>query len=54
MQDGEKEAMLSWARCLYHYVPGKGGGEGGGGDKEEGRKGGGALLERPPAEVSDR
>lgn len=54
VQDGEKEAMLSWARCLYHYVPGKGGGEGGGGDKEEGRKGGGALLGRPPAEVSDR
>lgn len=31
VRDGEKEAMLSSARCLYHYAPGEG--------REEGRKG---------------
>lgn len=39
VQDGEKEAMLSWARCLYHYVPGKGGGEGGGGGRRRAGRG---------------
>lgn len=49
VQDGEKEAMLSWARCLYHYVPGKGGGRGGRGGQGGGQEGGRGIIRETPS-----